>query len=186
MPRESERISAEQPLRIMGVDPGLSITVYSILEFPSGTDKPRLIIADTIQTESKQSLGARLAKILEVLESAIKEFSPAEVGVESQFLGKNVKSAMSVSQVKAIALLAAFQSGLNGREISPREVKEIVAGWGGADKEQVRAMVLAQINATSLPSSLDASDATAICLAVFALRRFDILMETEINHDPSI
>ncbi|MEC7788802.1 MAG: crossover junction endodeoxyribonuclease RuvC [Chloroflexota bacterium] len=176
MSRDFQTVSSAWPMRIMGIDPGLSVTGYSILEFLSGTDKPNLLTADKITTDSKTPLGARLGKIHKMLEFVIKEYTPAEVAVESQFLGKNVKSAMSVSQVKAIALLAASQNGLSGREISPREVKEIVAGWGGADKEQVRAMVLAQINAVSLPASLDISDATAICLAAFSLRRFDIIM----------
>ena len=186
MPGDSQKVSSEWPMRIMGIDPGLSVTGYSILEFLSSTDKPNLLTADKITTDSKTPLGARLGEIHQVLELVIKEFAPTEIAVESQFLGKNVKSAMSVSQVKAIALLAAFQNGLNGREITPREIKEIVAGWGGADKEQVRAMVLAQINAVSLPSSLDISDATAICLAAFSLRRFDILMGMETSHDSSI
>ena len=112
MPGDSQTVSSEWPMRIMGIDPGLSVTGYSILEFLSSTDKPNLLTADKITTDSKTPLGARLGEIHEVLELVIKEFTPTEIAVESQFLGKNVKSAMSVSQVKAIALLAAFQNGL--------------------------------------------------------------------------
>ena len=186
MTGESETVNIQTPIRILGIDPGLRVTGYTVLEFPANENKPTLLTAETIKTDNKISLGARLGKIHDVLELTIKEYAPTEVAVESQFLGKNVKSAMSVSQVKGIALLAAFRNGLPSREISPREIKEIVAGWGGADKEQVRAMVLAQINRTMLPSSLDISDAVAICLAAFSLRRFDILTRTETSHDSSI
>ena len=86
---------------------------------------------------------------------------------------------MSVSEVRATALIAASRHGIPVWEISPREVKESITGWGNAPKEQVQLMLAAQINSKEIPSSLDASDAVAIGLTAYTLRSYALMYNQE-------
>ena len=164
---------------MLGIDPGLATTGYAVLDKYDELNNLDLIKSGTIRTNSKSTKSTRLGLIFAELMELIELFQPDEIAVETQFIAKNVKAAMSVSEVRATALIAASRYGIPVWEISPREVKESITGWGNAPKEQVQLMLAAQINSTEIPSSLDASDAVAIGLTAYTLRRYELMYKQE-------
>lgn len=164
---------------MLGIDPGLATTGYAVLDKYDELNNLDLIKSGTIRTNSKSTKSTRLGLIFTELVELIELFQPDEVAVETQFIAKNVKAAMSVSEVRATALIAASRYGIPVWEISPREVKESITGWGNAPKEQVQLMLAAQINSKEIPSSLDASDAVAIGLTAYTLRRYALMYKQE-------
>tara|TARA_B110000014_G_scaffold251881_1_gene229580 strand:- start:76 stop:579 length:504 start_codon:yes stop_codon:yes gene_type:complete len=164
---------------MLGIDPGLATTGYAVLDKYDELNNLDLIKSGTIRTNSKSTKSTRLGLIFAELMELIELFQPDEIAVETQFIAKNVKAAMSVSEVRATALIAASRYGIPVWEISPREVKESITGWGNAPKEQVQLMLAAQINSKEIPSSLDASDAVAIGLTAYTLRSYALMYKQE-------
>lgn len=166
---------------MMGIDPGLTVTGYALLDKRATENNATLVTSGTIRTSSKSTKSSRLGAIFTELMSLINQYEPDELAVETQFIAKNIKAAMSVSEVRAASLIAANQNQIPVWEITPREVKEAITGWGNAPKEQVQLMLAAQLNSTEIPKSLDASDAVAIGLTAYMLRRYEKIFNQEID-----
>jgi crossover junction endodeoxyribonuclease RuvC len=96
--------------------------------------------------------------------SLIHEFQPHGVAVESVFTALNMKTALSLAEVRGVVLLAAAEAGIPSFSYTPREVKATVAGYGHADKQQVQQMVRAMLRLSETPEPPDAADALAVAL----------------------
>jgi crossover junction endodeoxyribonuclease RuvC len=94
----------------------------------------------------------------------LREFQPNAVAVEQVFFQNNVRTAMSVGQASGLALAEAAAAGCDVMQFTPNQVKDTVAGWGGADKAQVQRMVQARLGLASPPKPADAADAAALAL----------------------
>src|SRR5258705_2446266 len=112
----------------------------------------------------KESSGAALQDIHELMCRLIREFTPTALAVESVFTALNMRTALRLSEVRGVVLLAASQHGLSVHSYSPREVKACVAGYGHADKRQMQLMVRALLSMAETPEPADAADALAIAL----------------------
>jgi crossover junction endodeoxyribonuclease RuvC len=112
----------------------------------------------------KESSGAALQDIHEMVCRLIQEFAPTVVAVESVFTALNMRTALRLAEVRGVLLLAAEQHGLAVHSYSPREVKACVAGYGHADKRQMQLMVRALLSMTETPEPADAADALAVAL----------------------
>ncbi len=156
---------------MLGVDPGLAVTGWALLA--GDASGPRLLGSGALRTRPREPRAVRLHSIARNLAALIAEHHPAEVAVEQQFVAANVRSAMAIGEARAAALIAAAGAALPVFEYSPTTVKESVAGYGGAPKEQVRAMVELQLGLDETPSPLDVSDAIAIALTRLAEARLD-------------
>ena len=158
-------------MRILGIDPGLAVTGFGVLEIDG--DKVKLLNAGTHST-SNGMLSERLKSIFVKISDLLDSESPAEVAIEEGFYGKNVKVAMSLGQARGAVLLACSLNGLPIYEYSPREVKQAVVGRGAASKEQVNYMIRQLLNLRELPSPLDVSDALAVayCHLLKKARKF--------------
>ena len=157
--------------RVLGVDPGLAVTGWAVLD--GGPQQPRLVASGALRTRAADERSVRLHRIAEGLAARIAEHGPREVAIEQQFVAENVRSAMAIGEARAAAMIAAARAGLPVFTYAPTEVKEAVAGYGGAPKEQVRAMVVLQLALDEPPSPLDVSDAIAIALTRLAEARLD-------------
>ena len=102
----------------------------------------------------------------------IDEFRPHGVAVESVFTALNIKTALSLAEVRGVVLLAAAQAGIPSLSYSPREVKATVAGYGNADKQQMQQMVRALLHLSETPEPADAADALAVALCHVQAERF--------------
>ena len=166
--------SAALPLRVLGIDPGLAVTGYAIVdERDSGGT---LVTSGTVRSTTKIARADRLGRIFDATRALIAEFAPHEVAIEQQYVGDNVRSAMAVGEARAAAMIAASVSGLPVYEFPPASVKESVTGWGGAPKEQVAQMVLIAVGLTEVEGPTDVTDAIAIALARLADARMEIAL----------
>ena len=98
----------------------------------------------------------------------ITEFDPAVVAVERVFFQVNVRTALSVGQASGLALCEAASAGCDVVQYTPNEVKDAVAGYGGASKEQVQKMVQTRLKLSKPPKPADAADAAALALCYLA------------------
>lgn len=150
-----------QPLRILGIDPGLRKTGYAVLE------KHRrglcYVMYGEIGPDRGASLSAALKIIHERLLEVIAETAPDCMAVEDVFYGKNVKSLIRQSHVRGVVVLAGARGGAPIFEYSPLEIKKAVCGYGRAEKRQVQLMVKAMLNLPELPPP-DAADAMAVAI----------------------
>ena len=110
----------------------------------------------------------RLAELQTELRALIVEFRPDAVAVEQVFFQNNVRTAMSVGQASGIALAEAAAAGCDVMQFTPSQVKDSVAGWGGADKAQVQRMVQSRLGLATPPKPADAADAAALALCYLA------------------
>jgi len=146
---------------VLGIDPGTAITGYGLV---SEDDELELTTCGVITTPAKMALPDRLLIIHRDLSALIERYRPQAVAVEELFFSKNVRTAMSVGHARGVVLLAAAQAGLPIYHYKPAEIKQAVAGYGGANKAQIQEMVRLLLNLDSVPKPDDAADAVAVAI----------------------
>jgi crossover junction endodeoxyribonuclease RuvC len=147
----------------LGIDPGLTRCGYAVVD-GRGPSTVRAISMGVIRTPASDPLPNRLATLRIEFTSLIAEFEPDVVAVEQVFFQVNVRTAMATGQASGLALAEAAIAGCEVIQYTPNQVKDAVAGWGGADKEQVQKMVQARLKLSTMPKPADAADAAAIAL----------------------
>jgi len=147
-------------LRILGIDPGLQITGFGVIEARSGA--LRYVTSGCVRS-GQGDLATRLKAILEGLKEVIAAHGPVEVAVEKVFVNVNPQSTLALGQARGTAICAAVLAGLPVAEYTALQVKQSVVGNGHADKEQVQHMVRRLLALPGEPSS-DAADALACAI----------------------
>ena len=151
---------------VLGIDPGLTRCGYAVLL--SHGHQVRSLSLGVIRTPPTDALPQRLAELKAELVALLHEFRPQAVAVEQVFFQTNVRTAMSVGQASGLALAEAATFGCDVMQFTPNQVKDSVAGWGGADKAQVQKMVQARLGLSTPPKPADAADAAALALCYIA------------------
>ncbi|MFZ8998891.1 MAG: crossover junction endodeoxyribonuclease RuvC [Ilumatobacteraceae bacterium] len=154
--------------RVLGIDPGLTRCGYAVVD-GRGSRSAKAVALGVIRTPATDELPDRLANLRNELVALLTEFRPAVVAVERVFFQVNVRTAMSVGQASGLALCEAAAAGCEVVQYTPNEVKQTVAGHGGADKAQVAKMVQARLGLSQLPRPADAADAAALALCHLAV-----------------
>ncbi len=149
-------------MRIMGVDPGLAVTGYGIIDGTKGD--PHLVAFGTFETQQSMGLPGRLVEIHHQLEGVARCYHPDVLSCESLFYGRNIKNVILMSHARGIVLMVGHQSGMEIAEYTPREIKQAVAGTGRASKQQVAYMVRSLLSIDDRELSEHASDALAAAL----------------------
>ena len=149
------------PTRIIGLDPGLRITGWGVIEVRGSS----LTHVDhgTVTSKATDSLPVRLLSLYTQLVDIIQQYAPHEAAVEETFVNRNPLSALKLGAARGIVLLAPAQGGLVVGEYAPNTVKKSVVGVGHADKTQV-AMMVERLLPTSRGAIQDAADALAIAI----------------------
>lgn len=147
---------------IIGLDPGLAILGYGVLEYQGNHMK--LIKYGTIETSSKMTMPDRLVSIYDRLSTLLKLYKPDAVAMEELFFNKNVKTALQIGHARGVTLLAAAQNVKNLYEYTPLQIKQAVVGYGRADKKQIQNMVRILLNLPEIPKPDDAADAVAVAI----------------------
>lgn len=156
------------------MDPGLVRTGVGVIETCSATLSPpasglnssdefRHIHSETL-LPPRLELSRRLLYLHDCILNLIRRTEAEIMAVEDQFYGMNVQTAFKTGQARGAALLAAAHGEIPVSIYSPARVKKAVVGNGRASKEQVQYLVQQILNLTSLPPSLDCSDALAVAL----------------------
>lgn len=155
---------------VLGIDPGVSRCGYGCVE---GTARGgRAVAVGVLTTPPSDALPSRLAALDADLRRLIADLRPEVVAVERVFFQVNARTAMSVGQASGLVLAAAAQAGCEVAEYTPNEVKQAVAGWGAAPKDQVQKMVQSLLGLAETPRPPDAADALALALCHLAMARF--------------
>lgn len=148
--------------KVMGIDPGLGVTGYGIIQ--GNRSQVKSIAFGTIKTRSSESLASRLKQLYIDLKQVMDTYDPEYVAIEQVFVAYNVSSAMKLGQARGVALMTAFSCGAEIGEYSALEVKKAVVGVGRATKDQVQMMVQHLLHLKEKPEPFDAADALAVAI----------------------
>lgn len=147
-------------MRILGIDPGLRITGFGVIEQTGG--RLAYVTSGCIRTP-EAGLPQRLKTIFDHLTEIILTHRPQAVTVEQVFVNVNPKSTLLLGQARGAAICAAVAQGLPVAEYTALQVKQAVVGNGHAEKEQVQEMVRRLLALPGAPSP-DAADALACAI----------------------
>ncbi len=117
-----------------------------------------------ITTDARAPIAERLAAVQSGLAAVIAAHRPARAAAEEIFLNKNPQSTLKLAQARGAVLAACGVAGLAVNEHAARLVKKAVTGTGGAEKQQVAAMVKVLLPGVAIAGS-DAADALAVAIA---------------------
>jgi crossover junction endodeoxyribonuclease RuvC len=152
---------------VLGIDPGLSRCGYGVLEaLPAG--RARAVAAGVLTTPASAPLPERLAELQREVRALLEQTRPAVVAVERVYFQTNVRTAMSVGQASGVVMAEAINAGSEVAQYGPNEVKQAVAGWGGAGKDEVERMVQRLLGIDQPLRPVDAADAVALALCHLA------------------
>ena len=160
---------------VLGIDPGIAIVGYSILDFEN--NKFKLIEYGCVTTSSTSPLTERLKFIYMEMENIIREFKPQDMAIEELFFNKNVKTAITVAQARGVEILSGINNGLSVYEYTPLQVKQGIVGYGRANKFQVQQSVKNLLRLDHIPKPDDAADAIAIAICHCFGNKFKDLYE---------
>ena len=146
----------------LDIDPGTATTGYGLVQDNDGS--LTVVEYGVILTPAETEMPLRLLEIYRQLSRIILLHRPESSAVEKLFFQKNVRTALSVGQARGVVLMALAEANLPVFEYTPLEVKQAVAGYGGADKNQVQQMVRALLSLNEIPQPDDAADALAIAI----------------------
>jgi crossover junction endodeoxyribonuclease RuvC len=163
------KIDAWKFMVILGLDPGIADTGYGVIETGRSVDL-KCLAYGSIKTPAKMPLPERLAVLHQELGRIIATFQPQSVCVEELFFAKNAKTALIVGQARGVILLTCQEAGLQISSLTPLQIKQAVATYGGADKRQVQKMVQMILNLKEIPKPDDAADALAAAVAGVGLQ----------------
>ncbi len=158
-------------LRVIGIDPGLGITGYSIVD--CDMLKPKLIEAGCLRIEKKLPLEKRLKQIFEELNIIIQAFKPDVMAVEELYSHYNhPRTAIIMGHARGVIYLTASYNSLIVKSFSANRIKMSLTGGGHSTKEQIQNMVKNRFNLAVLPEPPDVADAIAIALCYYNTSKF--------------
>ena len=158
-------------MRILGIDPGVAIVGFGVLDCAGATQK--MVQYGAINTPAGMPLAARLTLIESDLTELIRQFHPDEMAIEELFFSKNITTGIAVAHARGVILCTAEKMQLPIYEYTPMQV-----GYGLAEKKQVMDMTRRLLKLKDIPRPDDAADALAIAIchvrsATSRLRRTD-------------
>jgi crossover junction endodeoxyribonuclease RuvC len=154
---------ARQPIRVLGVDPGLTRCGLGVVDGAPGRALT-LVRVGVVRTPADEDIAHRLLAIETEIEAWLDDCKPNAVAVERVFSQQNVRSVMGTAQAGAVAIVCAARRGLPVGLHTPTEVKAAVTGSGRADKAQVTLMVTRLLRMADPPKPADAADALALAI----------------------
>ncbi len=147
---------------ILGIDPGFAIVGWGVLEYQNNHFK--VLDYGAITTDAKTPMFDRFLSIYNDLTTIIEQYKPDFMAIEELFFNSNQKTAINVAQARGVLVLSALQHDVPVFEYTPLQVKQAVAGYGRAEKNQVQQMVKILLNLEKVPKPDDTADALAIAI----------------------
>ena len=149
-------------MKILGIDPGMAIVGYCIVEFDGET--PRLLHSGSIRTEKDKTEPQRLLEIFNDMKTIVENYKPDIVSIEKLFFFRNQTTVMPVAHARGVILTVLAQYNIPIFEYTPMEVKQVLTGYGRAAKKDVKQMVKIALGQDKLPKLDDTIDAIAIAI----------------------
>lgn len=163
-------------MRILGIDPGIAIVGFGLIDSDRGA--MRMLQYGAVTTEAGLPLATRLVQIEDDMRALIQQLRPDEIAIEELFFSKNITTGIAVAHGRGVVLCTAERLGVPIFEYTPMQVKQAVVGYGLAEKRQVMDMTKRLLKLKAVPKPDDAADALAIAIcharsATSLLRRKD-------------
>ena len=160
---------SDRPLRILGIDPGLNVTGYGVLECSDG--KLRLCEAGVVRGTARGSITARVAEIHRGVAEVIAELRPTAMAIEELYSHyARPKTAILMGHARGVICLAAAQAGVPVVHYAATQVKKITTGSGHATKAQIQSAIQRELGLSAPPEPPDVADALAIALCHYYLK----------------
>lgn len=149
-------------MRILGIDPGMAIVGYSLIDYDG--ENVKLLTSGSIQTQKGDRESARLLEIFNDMNSLVEKLQPDVAAIEKLFFFKNQTTVMPVAHARGVILAVLEKYNIPIYEYTPMEVKQVLTGYGRADKKEVEQMVKIALNTETLPKLDDTVDSIAIAI----------------------
>lgn len=140
----------------------MAIVGYGVLEAEG--ENIRLVSSGSIRTEKGSRESARLLEIYNDMEQIVEKFKPDVAAIEKLFFFRNRTTVMPVAHARGVILTVLEKFGVPVFEYTPMEVKQVLTGYGRADKKEVERMVQISLSTENLPKLDDTIDAIAIAI----------------------
>lgn len=150
-------------MRILGVDPGIAIVGFGLIEADRG--RTQLLNYGAITTPAGLPLARRLVQIEQDTEALIAQLKPDAIAVEELFFSNNITTGIAVAHGRGIILCTAEKSGVPLYEYTPMQVKQAITGYGKAVKKQIQEMTRIMLHLESVPKPDDTADALGMAIA---------------------
>jgi crossover junction endodeoxyribonuclease RuvC len=149
-------------VKVIGIDPGTAACGYGIVHESDG--RLRAIDHGCWKTQASDRLELRLKRLFDEVAALIERHRPDAVVLEESFVGADARIALSVGQARGAVMVAAATAGVECAEYPPARVKQMVCGYGRAEKQQVQRMVKTILGLQAEPTPTHASDALAVAI----------------------
>ena len=149
-------------MKILGIDPGMAIVGYGIIE--TDAEQPILLASGSIQTDKGMPDSSRLLEIFNDLSKIVEKYTPDCASVENLFFFKNQKTVIPVAEARGVILTVLEKYSIPTYSYTPMEVKQVLTGYGRAEKKEVEQMVKIALQTETLPKLDDTVDAIAIAI----------------------
>jgi crossover junction endodeoxyribonuclease RuvC len=159
-----------KPGCIVGIDPGLNITGYGVLQVGEG--RLHLTEAGVIRMPAKGSLGDKLLELHAGVADVIQTYRPQSVAIEELYSHyERPRTAILMGHARGVICLAAMQSGVKVVPYAATQVKRMLTGNGRAPKSQMQLAICREFGLSEPPEPPDVADALAIALCHHYLGR---------------
>lgn len=156
-------------MRILGIDPGLQLTGYGVIEFAA--NKSRLIDAGVIRLNAKKSIPARLIELERELCQIFSEHKPGLCAVEELYAHyKHPRTAILMGHARGVILLCAQRAGVEIEALAANRIKQSITGHGHASKEQMQRAIQFLFDLKKPPEPPDVADALALAVCCGRMR----------------
>jgi crossover junction endodeoxyribonuclease RuvC len=161
------------PARILGIDPGLNITGYGVLQRdPKNSKSPRVVEAGVVRGTAKQSLTDRLVEIHQGVADVIAALKPDVMALEQLYSHiAHPRTSILMGHARGVICLAAAQAGISIVHYPATQIKRILTGNGRASKEQMQAAITRELRLEAVPEPPDVADALAVAICHYYLGR---------------
>lgn len=149
-------------MKILGIDPGMAIVGYAMIGIEN--DNIELLTSGSIQTDKKLDDSKRLLEIYNDLSEIVEKYEPDCASVEQLFFFKNQKTIIPVAEARGVILTVLEKYKIPIFSYTPMEVKQVLTGYGRAEKKEVEQMVKLTLESANLPKLDDTVDAIAIAI----------------------
>jgi crossover junction endodeoxyribonuclease RuvC len=161
------------PQRILGIDPGLQITGYGVLEVQP--QRPRVCEAGVIRATErgqKASLASRVQAVYKGIVEIVEQFQPETVVVEQLYSHyAHPRTAILMAHARGVVFLAAAEHGIPLVNYNATRIKKTVTGSGRASKEQMQRTIQRELGLAQLPEPPDVADALAAALCHYYIQK---------------
>jgi len=149
-------------MKILGIDPGMAIVGYALVE--GENDNLQILTSGSIQTDKNLDDSKRLFEIFSDLSEIVEKYKPDCASVEQLFFFKNQKTIIPVAEARGVILTVLEKYSIPTYSYTPMEVKQVLTGYGRAEKKEVEKMVRIALGTDELPKLDDTVDAIAIAI----------------------